>query len=758
MKTSIFLTVVLLIFSTTLKSQSREQNARNRLEGLIYYLQREDSVSTEDLDKLSTQLLVAEDSTRSRRERAQNWQLIHHYFFDLMGNQDQAFKDRWLQFGGYPLLASYFEHRLPDPTAGPHTSVDLPGRVQQYGTGDIPLIMIPPAGFDNRIFQKFIEIYGGKYKIYTLVLPGYAGVPAYPRPARRNLRKMDWFEHIDRGLQRLLETEKIDKAFFLGNGIGAFVAIRFGLKHPEKTQGIISINGTVNSDLQSVRMPGEKATSEEKKVNLETFFPRAEFVPYPVFQPYASFQSPWSIHSEKMRSMAIESNEGMDLYAHHVYQDQLMAVDMAQELSKLEVPLLALTSVHDELSRYAVFSRTLVISWQKLAMKSKQKPLRLISLKKTRQLPLHDKPNETGQLIGNFVDDPSGYVNAIPPQEVGAINLSPRATVSQTFSNTNVTIDYSRPAAINRQLFGHLIPFDKIWRAGANEGTEMTLSRDTYVDGNLLKKGTYTLFIIPGKQEWTIIFNRIINQWNTSNYEEAYDALRIKVNPLSSKHQERLKYDFENISDLSANLTLHWGNTKVIIPLTESFRTPELPEKIRQFAWNLLLEDTIADGRVPQSSDGKAFYYYHDLKSDSLWFKLETHNPISLINPAISVSIDTDNNQETGANWYGSNRQFKVDLMLSAGPVRQGNGYAGYNGLTDAEGIKNRKWINVISNNLTVYFDPEGRAYYLGLKRKDLGAHSDTINLIGSVGANSMWNDDIGRDGDFATIKLKKQP
>src|SRR5437899_746922 len=103
---------------------------------------------------------------------------------------------------------------------------------------------------------------------------------------------------------------------------------------------------------------------------------------------------------------------------------------------------------------------------------------------------------------------------------------SPKASVMQTVGLTDVTIVYSRPGVKGREIWGALVPYDKVWRTGANEATTFAVSDDVMINGQPLPKGTYSLHTIPGKDEWTIIFNKDAGQWGSFSYDEAKDALR----------------------------------------------------------------------------------------------------------------------------------------------------------------------------------------------------------------------------------------
>lgn len=106
---------------------------------------------------------------------------------------------------------------------------------------------------------------------------------------------------------------------------------------------------------------------------------------------------------------------------------------------------------------------------------------------------------------------------------------SPPAQVSDSINNMLITIDYSQPAVKGRKIWDGLVPYGKVWRTGANEASWIEITNDVTIDGNTLSKGKYGLFTIPGEDEWTIIFNKVWNQWGAYKYDEAEDALRIKV-------------------------------------------------------------------------------------------------------------------------------------------------------------------------------------------------------------------------------------
>lgn len=137
---------------------------------------------------------------------------------------------------------------------------------------------------------------------------------------------------------------------------------------------------------------------------------------------------------------------------------------------------------------------------------------------------------------------------------------SPAATATGKINGANITINYSSPAVKGRQIFGGLEPFDKVWRAGANDATTFETDKEIKVEGKTLPAGKYSFFLIPrASGTWTAIFNKEAKQWGAYKYKESEDQLRVEVKPVTvSEPQERLVYKI-NKSDFA----LVWDKTSV---------------------------------------------------------------------------------------------------------------------------------------------------------------------------------------------------
>ena len=145
---------------------------------------------------------------------------------------------------------------------------------------------------------------------------------------------------------------------------------------------------------------------------------------------------------------------------------------------------------------------------------------------------------------------------------------SQKATVSQFIANDHeIRIEYNRPVARGRVLFGEegIIKYDKVWMPGANEATNISFDQDVIINGEFLEEGRYSMWTIPGENEWEIIFSKDWDQWHTRYPGEEEDALRLFITPQEGSHMEVLAYYFSLVTDSSTTLNLHWGT--LIIPI-----------------------------------------------------------------------------------------------------------------------------------------------------------------------------------------------
>ena len=128
---------------------------------------------------------------------------------------------------------------------------------------------------------------------------------------------------------------------------------------------------------------------------------------------------------------------------------------------------------------------------------------------------------------------------------------------------------YSRPNKADRVVFGGIVPFDKVWRLGANEAVEFKAFKDLTIGGKALKAGTYSMFAIPGESEWTIILNSDLDYWGAFKYDESKDVIRFTVpSKTSPETVEAFSIRFEDLGNNTAVMRLGWDQTMVEIPVS----------------------------------------------------------------------------------------------------------------------------------------------------------------------------------------------
>lgn len=151
------------------------------------------------------------------------------------------------------------------------------------------------------------------------------------------------------------------------------------------------------------------------------------------------------------------------------------------------------------------------------------------------------------------------YSQIAMAQDDPSKRASPPATATGKIGSATITINYGSPSVKGRKIWGDLVPYGQVWRSGANEATTFTSDKDLMVDEEKLPAGKYAFFTIPGEKEWTIIFNKVPDQWGAFKYDSSQDALRVTVKAVPSKEMhERLLYVVDDKS-----FKMLWENLEV---------------------------------------------------------------------------------------------------------------------------------------------------------------------------------------------------
>jgi hypothetical protein len=136
---------------------------------------------------------------------------------------------------------------------------------------------------------------------------------------------------------------------------------------------------------------------------------------------------------------------------------------------------------------------------------------------------------------------------------------SPPATAMAKVGKANITINYGQPSVKGRGVWGKLVPYGEVWRTGANEATTFETDKDIKVQGKVLPAGKYGFFTVPGEKEWTIVFNKVPNQWGAFKYDQAQDYVRVTAKPKkSAKFNEKLLYSINK-----GWVSIDWENLDV---------------------------------------------------------------------------------------------------------------------------------------------------------------------------------------------------
>jgi Protein of unknown function (DUF2911) len=152
-------------------------------------------------------------------------------------------------------------------------------------------------------------------------------------------------------------------------------------------------------------------------------------------------------------------------------------------------------------------------------------------------------------------------------QEAIKSRPSPLAISAIRYKDAYIKITYSQPQKNGREIFGKLVPYDQVWRTGANEATELTTTKNIQINGTLLKAGTYSLFTIPQKDSWTIIINSEVGLWGAYNYNSKLDVMRFNITPSTTDTvYEAFTMQFDHRNEV-ADLLLYWDRTKISIPI-----------------------------------------------------------------------------------------------------------------------------------------------------------------------------------------------
>jgi len=172
----------------------------------------------------------------------------------------------------------------------------------------------------------------------------------------------------------------------------------------------------------------------------------------------------------------------------------------------------------------------------------------------------------------------AGAALAQPAPKLDLPRPSPKGSATQTVGLTDISIVYSSPSVRGRKIWGEVVPFDELWRAGANECTRVTFSTPVSIEGKPVAAGSYCLFLLPQKSGWTFILSKNTEQWGAGDYKQSEDALRVPAAASTVPLRERLAFAIVDFDDEKGALVMEWETQRVAVKFTTGTREKVLSQ------------------------------------------------------------------------------------------------------------------------------------------------------------------------------------
>jgi pimeloyl-ACP methyl ester carboxylesterase len=570
---------MLLLATVTLDLSGQADDVRTRMAGVLRYAGIEQPLP-DDVARMAELWTRAQQSGLAREERRLAFRDMYLLYSKLQGRdltaRPQAL-DGLTQFvmatveGGGRMDLTLPE--LRGKRSGSYLHVDT------RGTGPIPLLLIADLGVDGlKLYESFVTRQSRAYTMHIVTLPYAGAARPLPWPERLDYIARPWLNQIEHELLALLDQPRMKGIRIVGTSGGGYFAARLALLRPKQVRSVVLVNALVNISQRSVADPDAPAPLTERLARVKTAAPSPQLFPIAPVPPADELRrliaDPNSTHPTARNWMAFAVRDAAlsrawtfdalssGFFANSVeYGWELTSTDLTDQMKELAVPMLVMGSWPDQASTAPNVPN--ISQWEEMKLLYPAIPLIIIAFADTRAYVSADAPIEFDRALADFlagrpVHGKTGYV--LP-------RTSPRASVMQAIGGLEIGIAYGRPAA-NGKAWSGLAPNGRVWRAGANEATTFTFTRDVAIEGRALGAGTYTFFVIPGEADWTIIFNRVPRQWGAFDYNPAFDAMRVVVTPADAPHEEYLRYTIQPSGDDAAVVTLTWEKRAISFRIT----------------------------------------------------------------------------------------------------------------------------------------------------------------------------------------------
>ena len=461
-------------------------------------------------------------------------------------------------------------------------------QVERRGRGHDTFFLIAGLGSEAASsYATFVTRHEGAHKLVLVTLPGSGKAPALPWPTHYDNSTRPWVTAIERALADLIDKEP-EPVVVIGPSSAGYFAARLALDRPAKVRAAVLLDALVASPMRSLADPDAPAAYAERIARTRARTPAPQFFPLGTVPPANDVRrlldAPVANHPSVRNWMAFSTRDaarskqwtyealtGGYFVVGVQFGAEMQSTDLSADMEKLAVPMLVIGARHDDASPAQGSPTT--AQWRELQLRRPSIPLQVVTFEDTRSFITEDRPVEFDRALDEFLNrrPVHGYAGHVDTQRP-----SPHASLSQVVGPAQVTISYGRPAINGRSVWGELVPYGRVWRAGADEATEITLSKDLEIEGRRLAEGSYTFFVIPTETTWTLVFNRVTPQWGAFNYNKEFDVLRVDVPVHDAAPAERLTYTIEPLGDGSASLKLHWGTKAATATLRVAGRSSSL--------------------------------------------------------------------------------------------------------------------------------------------------------------------------------------
>jgi pimeloyl-ACP methyl ester carboxylesterase/glyoxylase-like metal-dependent hydrolase (beta-lactamase superfamily II) len=447
--------------------------------------------------------------------------------------------------------------------------------VVKRGRGPVPMVLISDLGIPaEELYGGFMSRNENRYTMYAVTLPGFGDARVPPQPALMDFSRRPWLDAAERQLMDLLARDNLREVVVVGTSVGGYFSAALAARHPERIRAAVVVNGLVHFPLRALADPNRPADSAERLVRARTA-PPIELAPAfwapesreafaalidnpPANTGWRDVMAFGSRDGTLTRRWTLDYNARASAWRQARYTAELVGTDLTPDLLGLTRPLLVINSLHDHLSPGV--GVPVAAQWTEIKLRRPDVPVTIATVGDVRAYASIDAPEYFDAALTAFL---AGNVVASRPDRAPAALASPFASTSVYAGASEVRIEYFRPGVKGRDVWGKLVPYDTLWRTGANEAPMITFSHDVTVEGRPLAAGAYTLLTIPGERQWTLVFNRLPYQFGTFSYDQTFDALRVTVVPQAAPMREWFAIDAEPADGTGATITLHWERVAV---------------------------------------------------------------------------------------------------------------------------------------------------------------------------------------------------